>query len=164
MIRETTMTVSADDRTAIYVSLDRRPGIKDVLRTRYLARRVAPAPKGANRVSGSWQGIAYLEVPKQVRTIQLHFEGNRFSYSTPTGVSYSAIIDGPAATVHGPYAGKITASLRRLNRNTLVETRRHDGTVSFVRTFHLSPDGRSLRISTKDESNGTTFTATSHRG
>jgi hypothetical protein len=164
LIRTTTMTASADDRTARYVSQDRRPGVKGVLRTRYIARRVAPAPKEANRVSGSWQGIAYLEVPRQLRTIALRLAGNRLSYSTPTGVSYSAIVGGPAAPVRGPYAGAITASVRRVGRHTLVETRLRDGKPLFERTFQLSRDGKSLEISTRDESNGTTFVATSHRG
>ena len=163
LVRETTMTASADDSTALYVSLDRRPGVKGVLRTRYIARRVAHGPQGANRVSGSWQGIAYLEVPRKVRTIALRLSGNRLSYSTPTGVSYSAAIGGPPAKVRGPYAGSMTAYVRRLDRLTFVETRRRDGTPLFERTFHLSPDGKLLEISTRDESNGTTFVATSRR-
>ena len=163
LIRETTMTASADDRTAMYVSLDRRPGVKGVLRTRYIARRVAHAPPGANRVSGSWQGIAYLEVPREARTITLRLGGSRLSYITPTGVSYSAMIGGPPAKVKGPYAGSMTVLVRRLDRLTLVETRLRDGTPLFDRTFHLSADAKSLEISTRDESNGTTFVATSHR-
>ena len=163
LVRETTMTASADDRTAMYVSLDRRPGVKGVLRTRYVARRVADAPLSANRVSGSWQGMAYLEVPRKVRTIELRLSGNRLIYRTPTGVGYSATIGGPPAKVKGPYAGSMTASVRRLDGLTLVETRLRDGTPLFERTFHLSTDGRSLEISTRDESNGTTFVATSRR-
>lgn len=164
LIRETTMTVSANDRTALFVSLDHRPEVRGTLRTRYVATRVAPAPRGANRVSGSWQGVSYLEVPKVVRTIELRLVGDQLSYSTPTGVSYSAAINGPPAPVKGPYAGKITASVRRAGRDTLVETRSRDGRPLFERTFHLSRDGKSLEISTRNESDGTTFVATSHRG
>ena len=157
------MTVSADDRTALYVSLDHRPGVTGTLRTRYVARRVAHGPQGANLVSGSWQGIAYLEVPRTARTIKLRLSGNRLSYSTPTGVSYSAAIGGPPAKVRGPYAGTMTACVRRLDRLTFVETRLRDGAPLFERTFRLSPDGKSLEISTTDKSNGTTFVATSRR-
>lgn len=164
LVRQTTMAVSRDDRTASYTSLDRRPGVSGILRTRYVARRIAPAPIDANRVSGSWRGIAYLEVPRQLRTINLRLEGDHFSYSTPTGVSYSAAIGGPPAMVRGPYAGTMTASVRRAGPDTLVETRRRENRVLFERTFRLSRDGNSLRISTKDESSGGTFVATSHRG
>lgn len=163
LVRETTMTASPDNRTATYVSLDNRPGVKGTLRTRYLAKRVAPAPSGANRVSGSWQGIAYLEVPKQVRTVESRLTGDAFTYSTPTGVSYSARIGGQPAVVRGPYAGTITASVRRTNARTLIETRKRDGKLLLTRTYRLSRDGKSLEMSTKDETNGTIFTATYHR-
>jgi hypothetical protein len=157
------MAVSSDDRTATYVSLDRRPGVPGLLRTRYVARRVAPAPPGANRVSGSWQGIAYLEVPKQVRTIELKLAGDLFSYRTPTGVSYSARLgDGPAL-VHGPYAGTITASVRRADRRTIVEVRRRDGRPLMKRIYHLSANGSDLEVSTIDETNHTTFKASYRR-
>jgi hypothetical protein len=164
LVRETVMTVAADDRTATYVSLDRRPGVSGVLRTRYLARRVAAAPRGANKVSGSWQGVAYLEVPRQVRTIELQIAAGHFAYRTPTGVSYSAVIGGGRARVHGPYKGVMTAEVRRAGANMLVETRRQDGRLLFERRFRLSGDGRSLEISTRDAATGTTFAATSHRG
>jgi hypothetical protein len=163
LVRETTMTASADDRTAMYVSLDHRPRINGILRTRYLARRVAPAPPGANRVSGSWQGVAYLEVPKQVRTINLQLVGKRLSYRTPAGFSYSATVGGAPALVHGPFVGSITASIGRVDARTLVETRKRGGALLFERTYRLSRKGRALEISTKDASNGTTFTATYHR-
>jgi hypothetical protein len=157
------MTASPDDHTATYISLDQRPGVKGVLRTRYMARRVAPAPSGANRVSGSWQSVAYLEVPKQVRTVELRLVGDQLSYNTPIGVSFSAKIGGEPATVRGPYAGAITAALRRVNARTLIERRQRDGKPLATRTYQLSRDGTSLEMSTKDETNGTTFTATYHR-
>ncbi|MBS0333145.1 MAG: hypothetical protein JSS35_10295, partial [Proteobacteria bacterium] len=63
MIRDVTMTVDADDRTATYVALDRWPHADRPLRTVLKARRIRPAPRGAHPVSGSWKVIGYTEVP-----------------------------------------------------------------------------------------------------
>src|SRR3569623_2274585 len=161
--RVTTMTVAADDKTATYVSIDHRPDLKGPLRTEYLARRVAPAPAGAHPVSGSWQGVRYVTVPWQVRTVTLKVADGRLSYSVPTGVRYSAVIDGAPARVEGPYKGAMFAAVKRVDARTLVETRTEDGRVLFTRTYALSADGRSLRTETKSAATGAVFAATSHR-
>lgn len=163
LIRETTMTVSPDDRRATYVSLDRRPDVKGTLKTRYIAERIQPAPLGAHRISGSWRGLAYLEVPKQVRTIVLRVAGDVFAYSTPTNVHFVARVNGRPALVHGPYAGVIKSSVQRRDARTLVEFRERDGISLFDRTYHLSRDGKALVVSVLNKDNGTTFASTYYR-
>jgi hypothetical protein len=81
MVRETTMTVAADDKTATYVALDRWPSVKAPLRTEYLARRVAPTPAGSHPVSGSWLGVRYVEVPEAYRSIDLKDTDAAFSWA-----------------------------------------------------------------------------------
>lgn len=158
--RETTMTVSADGKTATYVSLDHRPGIKGALRSRYIARRVAPAPPGAHPVSGAWQGIAYLEVPVQQRTIVLRDEGGRLAYSTPLGAHYVARIGGPSVPVQGPFGGDpMFVQVKRVDVRTIVDTRKRGGKVILIRTYRLRGP-RALEVSAFDPVTGVTYSST----
>jgi hypothetical protein len=161
--RTTRMRVSRDGRTATYVSLDHRPGISGTLRTVYTARRTAPGPAGAHAVSGTWQGLRYVEVPLQLRTTILSVDAAGFSYRTGAGYAFTASFDGTPAPLTGPYDGSITVSLRRVDDHHLVETRRRGGVEIQTRTYTLSPDGRPLEIATTDLATHATFRITSRR-
>ena len=161
--RVTTMTVSPDDRSATYVSIDHRPGIKQALRTIYLARRGSSGPPGSHPVSGTWQGVRYVSVPELVRTTVLIRNGNRFTYRSPIGATYSALLDGPFVPVRGPYEGKVLAAVRRVGDHKIIETRKQDGHVILLRTFALSPDGRSLTITSKNPATDSSFSITAHK-
>jgi hypothetical protein len=161
--RTTTMTVASDNRTATYVSLDHRPGIRQTLKTVYVARRVASGPRGSHRVSGTWQGLRYESVPELVRTTELGQTGDQFSYRAPIGSSYSAILGGPPVPVKGPYRGAIRAAVKLVDQHKIVETRTEDGEVILVRTFTLSPDERALTIASTNPATNTTFVIMAHR-
>ncbi len=161
--RVTTMTVAPDDRTASYVSVDHRPGITAALRTEYLARRTAAAPAGAHAVSGTWQGVRYVQVPELVRTTTLRLNGNRFSYSTPLGTSYTAHLGGGDVPVRTMQGAGITASVRLTGKRRIEEKVKRDGQLVEVRTFTLAPNGRSMEIATRDPAQGATFRAISRR-
>jgi hypothetical protein len=162
MTRMTTMTVAPDGRTATYVSLDRRPGMNGELRTEYLARRVAPAPPGAHPVSGSWRGVRYVAVPDQLRTYRIELQGSRLSYSVPAGISYTAVLGGPYVPVRGPFGGKVTAAVRRLDASTLLETRMEDGKIVQERTYRLTSGG-SLAMATTNKLTGATYRVLARR-
>ena len=161
--RVTTMTVAPDNQTSTYISIDHRPGIEVPLRTEYLARRIAPTPMGAHPVSGTWQGVAYVEVPEIVRTTSLRLEGDRFSLSTPLGTSFVARLGGGYVPVRSAHADGVTVAVRRITPRQIEERAARGGQLLVVRTFTLSADGRSLEIATTDPARGTTFRATSHR-
>jgi hypothetical protein len=160
--RVTTMSVASNGRTATYVSIDHRPGISQALKTVYLARRVAPAPKGALAVSGAWQGVRYVSVPELIRTTKLRDDGRHFTYRVPIGVRYDALFGGGFVPIHGPYKNMV-AAVERLSPRKVVETRKQDGKVVLVRAFTLSPDGRQLRVESKNPETNSTFTITAHR-
>jgi hypothetical protein len=162
MRRRTTMTVSRDGRMATYVSIDHRPGIHGALRTVYVAERTAPAPPGAHPVSGSWRGLRYVSVPEVIRTTRIEVRGERFTYSAPIGVGYSAIFGGPAAAVHSRSA-PMTASVERAGDRKVVETRKEQGKVIMVRTFALSADGQALTMTSFYPATGSTFVITARR-
>lgn len=160
--RVTTMTVAPDDRTATYISLDRRPGVKGLLRTEYLARRTAAAPAGAHPASGAWQGVRYVSVPDQVRTTRLQDDGESLSYSVPIGVRFKAVYGGPAVPVEGPYGGKVMVQVKRVDARTVKETRTEEGKVTLVRTYAVTPDGGALETVARNPQTGSVFRITSH--
>ncbi len=162
-VRETTMTVAADDKTATYVAVDHRTDLPGVLRTEYLARRIAPSPAGANRVSGQWRGVRYVSVPEALRRIDLKVDATTFSYRHPTGAHYTAVIDGGPAPVQTPHGIVAQAKVQRLDARSFVETRYVAGKLASRRTYTLASDGKSLLIETYDPDTKVTFSATSRR-
>jgi hypothetical protein len=163
MTRTTTMTVSRDNRTATYVSIDHRPGITQPLKTVYLARRVAPAPKGAHPVSGTWQRVAYKSVPELIRTTELRDDGGSFTYRVPIGATYTAKVGGAPAALHGAGTEGEQASVQRIDNRHIVETRTRDSKVLMIRTFSLSPDGEALTMPSRYPETRSSFTITAHR-
>jgi hypothetical protein len=163
MVRETTMTVSADDQTATYVALDRWPGLSAPLRTEYLARRIAPAPPGAHPVSGSWLGLRYVEVPEEYRSIELRETGDQLTrYSFRRG-RYTATYGGGAAPIRDAELEGLSATVRKPDDRTIIETVLVDGKPTTERTYRLSADGRSMETAVKNLANGEVFRITSHR-
>lgn len=162
-VRETTMTVAPDDLTATYVSIDHRTDLPGELRTEYLARRIAPAPAGANQVSGSWRGVKYVSVPEIIRTVELVDDGRKLIYREPGGFHFTSNYDGPPTEVeHGK--GMISrVRVQRTGDRSVKEIWLHGSKITEVRTYALSADGRSLEIATTDALTGVTFRGTSRR-
>lgn len=163
LTRTTLMRVARDGRTATYVSTDRRVGIQGTLRTEYLARRTASGPTGSHAASGTWQGVRYVSVPVQLRTIVLTDRGDLLSYRSGSGYSYAARYGGTFEALSGPYDGGVTVAVRRIDRHRVVETRRRGGNAVQIRTYTVSTDGRSMEIATTDLTTNSTFRATSRR-
>jgi hypothetical protein len=163
MTRTTTMTVSADGSKATYVSIDHRPGIKQALKTVYLARRVAPAPPGAHPVSGTWQGVAYESVPELIRTTNLRDDARSFTNGVPIGATYTAPFGGPPVALHGAGTEGQQASVKRVDTHNVVETRTRGGKIIMIRTFTLSPDGKRLTMESRYPETNSEFRITAHR-
>ena len=159
-VRKVTMTVSADDRTATYVAIDHRTDIPGRLRTEYLAQRIAPPPPGAHRVSGKWRGVRYVSVPEAFRLKEIRQVGERITFTSPRGGAYGAVLDGPFEPLP---SGKLLVGVKRTAPRTLTETLKDDDKVVQVRTYALSPDGKSLTTVTTDAVTGARFSSTAHR-
>ena len=163
MIRETTMTVAPDDRSATYVALDKWPGRTKRLRTEYLARRTAPAPAGAHPASGSWLGVAYVEVPEDYRSVDLRESDGLFTRSNFRHGHYTAKIDGPAVLVTGDGQNIYEAQIRAPDARTRVETILLKGKPVVERTYSLSKDGASMVTAVSEPGDSNFFSTTSHR-
>jgi hypothetical protein len=163
MVRVTTMTVAHGGQSATYVSLDEWPGRPKLLRTVYVAKRVAPAPPGAQAVSGSWRGLRYVEVPVEYRSFQLDESDGQFSRSSFRYGHYTARIGGPVVRVIGDGGKVIMARIAAPGPRTRVETLLMDGKPVEETTYRLSADGKSLVSSVRNPRDGSVFTTTSHR-
>jgi hypothetical protein len=163
MIRETTMTVAPDDRTATYIALDEWPGRTKRLRTEYVAKRVAPAPAGANAVSGSWLGLRYVEVPEEYLSVELNEANGQFSRSNFRHGHYTATIGGPAAPITGDGKDIYKAVVRAPDARTRIETIYLEDKPVVERTYRLSADGQSMETTVRDPEDGSRFSTTSHR-
>ncbi len=164
MVRETTMTVADDDKTATYVALDQWPGLAERLRTEYLARRVAQTPAGAHPVSGSWLAVRYVQVPEAYRSITLRDSGDGLSRSNFRHGRYTAKYGGPPVPLQGlSTKGDFTVTVSKPDERTRVETIRLNGKPVVERTFRLSPDGQTMETAARDPASGEVFRITSHR-
>jgi hypothetical protein len=161
-VREVTMTVAPDGKTARYVAIDRRTDVPGRLRTEYVAERIAPAPPGANLVSGKWRGLRYVSVPESYLLKAFRQDGDRLTVSSPRGGAYSAILGGPFASL-GDAAGRRSVAFSQTDPRTVTERFKDGDKLTQVRTYTLSPDGRSLEIVTTDTTTGVAFRSTSHR-
>jgi hypothetical protein len=163
MSRETTMTVAPDNRTAIYVSVDKWPNYPKLLRTEYVARRIAPAPPGAHLLSGRWLGLKYLEGPEEYRSNDFKEGDGLFTRSNFRHGHYTAKIGGPAAPVTGDGKNIFMALVRAPDARTRIETISLNGKTLVERTYHLLPGSRSMLTTVRDPKNGSIYKITSRR-
>ncbi len=162
MVRETTMTVSSDNKAATYVSLDQWPGQTERLKTVFRARRVAPAPPGAHPVSGSWRAVRYVEVPEAYRSVELNETADTLTVSNIRRGSYTATYDAPPAPLPGG-SENTGVKVSRPDTRTRVETILKNGKPVVERTYKLSEDGQSMRETVNDISAGEVFKSIAYR-
>ena len=119
-------------------------------------KRVAKAPAGANAISGSWRDEKADVATADALTFSFKSGGDSLSYSTPTGQSYTAKVDGTDA----PYAGDpgtTSVSLKRIG-DSIEETDKRDGKVMSVAKLTVAADGKTMTIDVDDKLNGTKST------
>lgn len=107
--------------------------------------------------------MRYVTVPEQLRTTTLRLTGDRFSYSTPLGTSFSARLGGGYVPLRTANGGGLTVAVRRLGPRQIEERVKRGRELVAVRTFKVSRDLRSMEIATTDPAKGTTFRAISRR-
>lgn len=121
--------------------------------------RIAEAPAGTHRLSGSWKPLKIESTSDQELLVTYKLEGNTLSMSRPTGQSYTAKLDGP----DGVYAGDPDinrVALRRIGKDIIEETDKSNGRVVSVTTLAVAHDGKTMTVSVKDLQDKSTNTFT----
>ena len=118
--------------------------------------RVAKGPAGSNAISGSWREAKSDVATADALIFTFKGSGDSLSYSTPTGQSYDAKLDGKDAPYVGD-PGTTSVSLRRVG-DSIEETDKRDGKVASVAKMTVAPDGKTMTILVDDKLQGTTAT------
>ena len=149
------MTASQDGKTLTtewtYVAENGQKG-----NGRFTSVRVAAAPEGANKVSGSWRPDKMESTSENFRTTTYKATADSLSMTDPTGDSYTAKFDGKDYPYKGD-PGITSVSLKKIDANTIEETDKRDGKVIYVSRMTVSPDGRTMKVEGEDKLHGTTY-------
>jgi hypothetical protein len=94
--------------------------------------------------------------------VTLKLEGNRFSFADPAGQGYTAKLDGTETPFKGDLSNTMV-SVRGIDERTIEETDKLEGRVVEITRFTVSSDGKTMAVSMKDNSKGTTREFVSHK-
>jgi hypothetical protein len=154
-----TMTVAPDRQTMTTVFADSSAANGVPAGGTILQERRQMAPAGSHPISGAWRATKYEGFSDSAITFTLKLDGDKFSFSQPTGQSYTASLGGPAVPYTGD-AGITTVSAARSGANGVVETDMRDGKVISTNTMSTE-DGKTMAVTFVDSLRGSTqsFTA-----
>lgn len=119
--------------------------------------RVERAPAGANAISGSWREAKSDFATSDALIFTFKSSGgDSLAYSTQTGQSYSAKLDGKEVPYVGD-PGTTSVSLKRIG-DSIEETDMRDGKAISVARMSVSADGKTMTIDVDDKLHGTEAT------
>jgi hypothetical protein len=156
-----TMTVAADGRNMTTVMIDNSAVNGVPARGTFIQSRIGEAPARAHVVSGTWRTTKYEGFSDSAIVFTLKTDGDSFSFSQPTGQSYTAPLGGPAVPYNGD-PGITTVSAVRSGADTIVETDMRDGKVVSTNTM-TTRDGKSMDLIFVDKLRGSTQNLTATR-
>lgn len=123
--------------------------------------RIAPGPKGAHLISGSWRSSKIGKIDAAGLTVTFKSEGGMFHMAAPTGENYDAKLGGPAVPIKGDTGGTM-ARVRQTSPTTWVETDLRKGKV--VGTFTMRVvNPTTLSLVSVDAEAGRTTRYTAHK-
>jgi hypothetical protein len=144
VINETT-TVAPDGKTAV-LQFNNGAGTNGSTRSGKLEwTRVAAGPPGSHAVSGSWRTTKVEQVSDNALMFTYKVVGDTLTMTTPTGQSFTAKLDGTEAPFKGD-PGTTSVSVRRIDQDSIEETDKRDGKVTFVYRSTVLPDGKTMRF------------------
>ena len=112
--------------------------------------RVATGPAGSHVISGSWRMSNLENISDNGVTVSYEFKGNELTFTSPTGMSYAAKLDGSDAPVKGN-PGVTTVSVQMLGKDTLQETYKRDGKPISVVKSTVNADGKTIHVVNLDK-------------
>jgi hypothetical protein len=117
---------------------------------KYNSARVADAPAGANKVSGTWHPEKIEGASDNVSLITYKVTEDGLSMSDPVGDSYTAKFDGKDYPYKGD-PGTTSVSLKKIDANTIEETDKRNGKVITVVRMTVDPGGKTMKIAVEDK-------------
>jgi hypothetical protein len=156
-----TMKVSADGNTLAIDFTDKTIANAPPQTGHFEESRVAPAPSGAHAVSGSWKPSKAQNINAESLTSTFKVDADTLHWSTPSGTSYDAKLDGTDAPIKGDPAGT-TVSVKKLSDNSYQETDKRDGKVVSVTTYTVGADGKLSGVS-ESKLDGSKFSWTANK-
>jgi hypothetical protein len=139
---EQTRTASDDGKTLTVKSTSHPMDSDQPVMAEATLERLGKAPSGANATSGSWR-IKKVSQDESGRLETYKGSGNELTWSTPTGETWTAKMDGKDYPVKGTYAFD-TVSLKQVNDNTIETDYKRGGKLIEVDKISLSPDGKKM--------------------
>jgi hypothetical protein len=161
-VAEATVTLAADGQTSSAAFVDRTAPNGVAVTGTTVSARVAPAPPGAHALSGAWRETTDTQVSDTGLVFTFAQDGKTMSFSTPTGIAYTATIDGPPAPVTGD-PGWTKVMLKQTGPTTLFETDYEGDTPIGTYTMSVSPDGMTMTSAVNDLKYGKTSTMIAHK-
>ena len=159
VLSESTDTVSPDGNTLTSEFKD-HPTEGQPMTGKIIFTRAAPGPKGAHAISGAWRTAKMENVSEQGLIMTLKSTPDGLSMDLPFyRESYEAKFDGKEYPVKGEAGG--TVSLKKVNDNTILETRNRDG--KFLALNEITVHGNTISISSRDLRGNTMMTFTADR-
>jgi hypothetical protein len=142
IIRELIYTVTADGKILTYKSKAYAPASDQITTTEATMERVGECPKGANATSGSWRAQTRSASENGLLvTYSLH--GDELTYSTPTGETWNARLDGKYYPVKGSYNFD-SVSLKQLDGHSIEASFKREDKLIEVDKMTVSPDGKKM--------------------
>ena len=149
-----TMRVSSDGQGMTTEMIDNSAVNGVPARGTIIQARTKEAPAGAHLVSGTWRATKYEGFSNSALSLTLKLEGDKLTFSQPTGQFYDATLGGPAAPYKGD-PGISTVSVVRSGPDTIVETDMRDGKIVSTNTM-TTTDGKTMAMTFVDKvRNGT---------
>ena len=158
VVLEQTRAVSADGKTLTVKSTSHPMNSDQPVTSEVVAKLVGIAPAGVHATSGSWQ-ISKVQESDNGVTVTYKTNGDELTMTDPTGVTYTAKLDGTDSPAKGSYFYD-TVSLKKIDAHTIEETEKRNGNVVEVNTMSVSGKTMTVKSTNKVTDRTSTYVAT----
>jgi hypothetical protein len=160
MLEQTRST--SDDGKSLHVKTTSHPADSDKpVMSEADLERIGKAPAGANATSGSWK-IKKVKEEENGLLDTYKGSGNELTWSTPTGETWTAKMDGQDYPVKGVYAYDMV-SLKQAGNNGIELSYKRGGKLIEVDKMTLSPDGKTMTTVSENKLTGRVSTFVAHK-
>jgi hypothetical protein len=162
VVSTATFTVAPDGKTGT-IGFTSESGASPVT-GKLMIRREAKGAPGSNAAAGSWQFGHYGEISQNALVSTYKVDGDTISFSTPTGDSYTATINGKAVPyTSGSGVTGTTVAVKRVGHDGFQETYYRDGKKTGTDTMTVAADGQSMKITGHNVKSGRSMVSVANK-